>query len=169
MKSKILAAALISLIITAGCGYRHGFGMPKGAEDVKTVAIDIFIDRTLRPELAEAFALELQREIAAKTELKIVDHDQADAIIRGSVDSYDRVVIREFRNDDVARYSIIVTASYRLVRPGVNGKPEQIIKAGERIRYSAEYETAMTDETTARNEAVKRAAREVVSNIFEEW
>ena len=158
-------------VVAAGCsGYQHTFKTPPAFKDVKTIAVDIFKNRTLYSDIAEQFALELEREINSKTNLRIAEHGSSDAVITGSIDSYTREVLREFKEDDVSRYAIIVTVSYRVVRLPSEGQPEKVLASAEKVHYSSEYEVASNwTETDARNEAVRRVAREVVSNIFETW
>jgi len=164
-------AICLLLACTVGCsGYQHRFTTPPGFDGIDTIAVDIFKNRTLYMDIAEEFALELAREINSKTDLRIEDRGSSDAVITGSIDSYTRKVLREFENDDVSRYAIIITVSYQVVRLPSQGQPEQVIASGDRLFYSSEYEVASNrTEQDARAEAARRAAREVVSHIFETW
>ena len=163
-----LAAALAAL---PGCrGYTHGFSLPPGAEGIKTVAINIFANKTLYTNVEFEFTQALQREVSAKTPLKIASRGNADAVITGAILSYKRVVLREFESDAVARYSIVLTVSYEFTRLPVEGEPEKVIRTSKKLERSAEYEVmSHLTEADARAEAVRRIARKVVSHIFETW
>ena len=163
-----LAAAALSV---PGCwGYTHGFSLPPGAEGVKTVAINIFTNKTLYTDVEFEFTQALQREVSAKTPLEIASRGNADSVITGAILSYKRVVLREFENEAVARYSIVLTVSYEFKRLPVEGEPEKIIRSSKKLERSAEYEVmSHLTEADARAEAVRKIARKVVSHIFETW
>ncbi len=166
--------AIIAWIALPGCrGYSHHFAMPPGAEDVETVAIEIFKNKTLYTDVEFQFATALQREISAKTRLRIATRGKADAVITGSIDSYKHSVLREFDeddNDEVARYSCVLEVSYEFTRLPSRGRPAKVISSGRNVRRSAEYEVASNiSETDARAEAMWKMARKVVSHIFETW
>ena len=169
--SPLFAAALVAALVLPGCrGYSHRFALPAGAEGIETVAIEIFKNRTLYTDLEFEFAAALQREICAKTSLRIAERRNADAVVTGTIESYDKVVLREFESDDVARYSIVMTVSYTFTRLPSDGGEPRIVSAAEGLGRSAEYEVASNrTEADARQEAVRKLARKLVSHIFETW
>jgi len=172
MKTALRMAALAAaLAVLTGCqGYSYRFAMPPGAENVKTVAIHIFKNRTLYTDVEFEFTAALQREICAKTPLTIASRGTAGSVITGSVDVYERVVLREFETDDVARYSIVLTVSYEFRRLPAEGEPEKLISSAKGLRRSAEYEVRSSiTEADARAEAVRKIARDVVSHMLEKW
>lgn len=163
-----LAAAAACL---PGCrGYTHGFALPPGAEGMKTVAIDIFTNRTLYTDVEFEFTQALQREISAKTPLRIESRGNADATITGAILSYSKKVLRESESDAVSRYSIVLTVSYEFTRLPAEGEPEKIIRSSKKLERSAEYQVmSHLTGADARAEAVRKIARKVVSHIFETW
>jgi len=165
-------ALVIAVVIALpGCkGYSHGFAMPRGAEDVRTIAVEMFKNRTLYTDVEFEFTDALRKEICAKTRLKIAPRDKADALVTGSIESYRQVVLRELETDAVARYSIVVTVSYKFIRLPSRGERPRVIRSSRKLSRSAEYEVlSRFREAEARAEVVRRAARKVVSHIFETW
>ncbi|MFW6107598.1 MAG: LptE family protein [bacterium] len=162
---------LLAAAAAGGCaGYTHGFRLPPGAEGVETVAIDLFKNKTLYTDLENEFALALQREIEAKTPLRVASRGSADAVMTGSIDDYDRVVLREFETDQVSRYRIVLTVSYVFERLPSGGAASRVIQSEDGLRRSAEYEVRSADtEADARAEAVRKTARKLVSHVFETW
>jgi len=154
-----------------GCpGYSHYFTLPRGAEGIQTVAIEIFRNKTLYTDVEFEFTAALQREISAKTPLAIATRGRADALLSGAVESYERVVLRESEADDVTRYSIVLTVSYTFQRLPPGGEEPTLIKTAKSVSRSAEYEvTTNITEADARAEAIRKVARKVVSHIFETW
>ncbi len=171
-RKTVLAFVLVAAAaLLPGCkGYTHGFAMPPGSEGVETVAIDIFQNKTLYTDVEFQFTHALQREIAAKTPLVIANRGDADSLVTGAIESYDKVVLRESEGDDVSRYSIVMTVSYEFRRLPADGRPAKVIRSTKKLKRSAEYEV-MTNETEAdaRAEAIRKVARKVVSHIFETW
>jgi hypothetical protein len=172
VKSRLIVLALlVVLAATPACrGYRHGFGMPDGTEGVRTVAVDIFRNKTTYIDLDFEFARALQREVSAKTPLRIATRGRADSVIAGAIESYHKEVLRENRADDVTRYSIVIEVSYTFTRLPSDGRPEKVIASARSLKRSAEYEVLTNaTEREARAEAVRKLARQVVSHIFEQW
>jgi hypothetical protein len=167
----ILILLALAIVATCGChGYRHGFGMPPGAEGVRTVAVDIFKNRTTYIDVDFEFAAALQREISAKTPLRIAHRGRADAVLTGSILSYEKKVLRENRADNVTRYSVVLAVSYSLTRLPTDGRPRKEIASAKSLKRAAEFEvTSTATERDARAEAVRKLARQVVSHIFEQW
>ena len=171
-----MAFSVAAAVAAAGCalqgcrGYAHSFPMPPGAEGVRTVAIEIFKNRTLYTDIEFEFTHALQREICAKTPLKIATRATAGAVVTGAIEAYNRKVLREFETDDVARYSIVLTVSYEFTRLPSEGEPAKVVSSSKSLKRSAEYEVMSNiTEADARAEAVRKIARKVVSHMFEKW
>lgn len=161
----VLAAAL------SGCaGYSHYFALPPGAEGIETIAIEIFKNKTLYTDIEFEFTSALQREVCAKTPLRIAPRATADALLSGAIESYDREVLRESDADQVKRYSVIVTVSYRFERLVPGDEKPRLVSEAKNLSRSADYEVRSSiSEADARAEAVRKVARKVVSHIFETW
>lgn len=167
----IRAVVLLAVIAAQGCaGYSRYFPMPPGAENVRTVAITIFRNKTLYTDLEHQFMVALQREICARTRLTIADKDAADALMTGSIESYTKEVRREDEADAVSRYAVTVTVTCKFSTLSSGGERAKVISPSKRATGSAEYEVQTNiTEAHARAEAVRKAARNAVSLIFEPW
>ncbi len=170
MNRKAIWSLAVVAALSSCAGYTHGFRLPEGAEDVETVAVDMFRNRTLYMNLDSEFTLALQREIEAKTPLRIASRDEADTLITGSIEDYEKVVLREFETDEVSRYRIIMTVNYTFERLSSDGAERRVIRSATGLRRSAEYEVrSAVPESQARARAVRRTARGLVSHLFETW
>jgi len=167
----IVGFVIVAVAALHGCrGYTHRFAMPRGAEDVRTVAVEIFKNKTLYTDVEFEFTDALRKEIAAKTSLKIAPRNKADAVVTGSIESYRRLVLREFETDEVARYSIVLVVSYKFIRLPSRGERPLVVRSSRSLSRSAEYEVqSRFREPEARAEALRKVARKVVSHIFETW
>jgi len=165
-----ILAALTAPTVLHGCAYSRHFNMPPGAQNLKTIAVQIFANRTTYVDVENQFTDALRREISQKTRLSIADRGQADSVLSGRIDAYTRKVLREDDTDQVTRYSIILTVTYTFTRLPSTGQPEKVIKTARGLQRSAEYEVlSPITEADARAEAVAKIARKVVSHIFETW
>jgi hypothetical protein len=172
MISRLLQVACFTVLsLVAGCsGYTHSFALPPGAQGAKTFAFELFKNRTLYTNLEYEFTAALQREISAKTPLTVAPSGQADLLVTGAVEAYTLRVLRESSDDDVTRYAISLTASYMLKRLPFDGRPAKVIREAKEITRTAEYEVrSSTTEAEARERAIRRVARQVVSHMFETW
>lgn len=164
-------AAVLTAVLSGCAGYTHYFALPPGAEGIETVAIEIFRNKTLYTDIEFEFTSALQREVCAKTPLRIAPRAVADALLTGAIESYEREVLRESDMDQVKRYSVIVTVSYRFERLLRSGEEKpRLISEAKNLSRAADYEvTSNISEADARAEAVRKVARKVVSHIFETW
>ncbi len=169
LRSVILPA--VFAVALSGCaGYSHYFALPPGAEGIQTLAIEIFKNKTLYTDIEFEFTSALQREVCAKTPLRIAPRATADALLSGAIESYDREVLRESDADQVTRYSVIVTVSYRFEQLVPGEEKPKLVSEAKGLSRSADYEVRSNlSEADARAEAVRKVARKVVSHIFETW
>ena len=106
--------ALLALVGLTGCGWHAGLETPPGAE---TIGVEFFrldddvLQRDLEPELHDA----LTRAIADLVDLRLVDPQAADLVVRGRILDYGR-------------------------RGGVRGKDHQLLETAVRISVEAQLE-----------------------------
>jgi len=150
-------------ILCASCGYSAQFRVP---ESIKTIAVDLFENRTRYREVEFEFTNALRREVSAKTPLKIAPAEDADAIISGEIIGYRRYLLRETRADRPTEYRIVVTVKYQVK----NVKTGAIVAENSRLRRGAEYQLLRGQvERQAREEAIRELARNVVQDAFNRW
>jgi outer membrane lipopolysaccharide assembly protein LptE/RlpB len=77
------------LLFTAGCGYHVSGHTDKLPATLHTIAIPAFVNNTTRYKLPNNLSSALTREFISRTRYKIVtDPNEADAVLRGTVLSY---------------------------------------------------------------------------------
>ena len=139
------------------------YRVPKG---IKTIAVDLFQNRTRYSEVEFEFTTALRREVSAKTPLKIDKAENADAIISGEIIGYRRHLLRETRADSPTEYRIVVTVKYQVK----NVKTGAIIAENSRLKRSADYQLLRGQvERQAREEAIRELARNLVQDAFNRW
>ncbi|CAN5605078.1 hypothetical protein BH09PLA1_BH09PLA1_18820 [soil metagenome] len=80
-------------ILLSGCGYTHSGDDPSGSyqwrslyrEDVKSVAVPIFTNKTFRRGVEFALTRAVVTQIEAKSPYKVVPRERADTILEGQI------------------------------------------------------------------------------------
>ena len=89
----ILHSALCILLSLSGCGYTHTGDDPSGSyqwrslyrEDVKSVAVPIFTNKTFRRGVEFTLTKAVVTQIEAKSPYKVVPKERADTILEGEI------------------------------------------------------------------------------------
>jgi hypothetical protein len=164
----IFAAAFLA----AGCGYHVGGHASVIPNTVKTIAIPAFANGTVRYQVANLLAADVEREFHSRTKYAIVtDPSHADAVLNGTVTNF--AVLGGITTDPVTGRAtssqIILTLQIRLTDTH-NGKV-LFSKTGYEFRQRYEIATDLTAYFDESSTAIKRvsqdAAKSVVSLILE--
>jgi hypothetical protein len=189
----VLAGAVLILGLS-GCGYRLAGESDFLPQDIRTIYIEPFINRSRDIGVAAELTSALRSEFYRRGPLRLVEQpDEADAILTGVVRQFIANVAAVNRRDEVLRYEAVLTldATLRRREPSVilwrtHGTRLSDIFAGSRaavVTSSAEFQTGtlnaldvrrMTDiqltETefrAAREQLLERFAREVRQRVME--
>ena len=88
----------LALLALAGCwGYRAGFPLPP---HIHTFTVAAFTNKTLERNLDFEFTQALIREIHAKTALRVAPPGEADLVIHGEIDAFERELLRRKRLEE---------------------------------------------------------------------
>lgn len=172
MKQILRFTVLSSLSFLLGCGYTQEVKLPS---EIKTIAI-----RTFKNEIppSEQFAyrpgleIELTNAIIDRFifdgNLKVVPESEADAVLEGSVVSFEQEGLRFDRFDSVEEYRLFLVVHYKLV----DRRTKQIIM--EEPNFSGRAEFFVNRNPTANrrisaNTATFDLAKSLVDRIIEEW
>ncbi|MFW6107428.1 MAG: LPS assembly lipoprotein LptE [bacterium] len=157
------ATALLALLAAGCAGYRTKFELP---QHIRTFSVSTFTNKTLERNLDFEFTQALIREIEAKTPLRVAPPEEADLVISGEIDDFDR---RSLRRRDRGLKSEMRLRLYVNVAM-FDRKKVRMFFEGREITRRAEF--AMNRGETfrqAREEVVRELARRVVSRAFEVW
>src|SRR4051812_34577259 len=99
----------IAALLFSGCaGYKIGAIQPKFMEGIKTIAIPTFKNDTLEPRVEVALANALIKQFQQDGTYQITDENNADAIVRGTLE---RITRRSARS---VRGNVLLTKEYTL-------------------------------------------------------
>jgi hypothetical protein len=100
---------LVVCLLAAGCaGYRIG---PVTHRAFKSVAVPMFANRTLRPQLEAQITGAVIKGLQQDGSLRIESEPKADVVLTGSIIRYERTTLRTLRTDtnEPREYEIAIT------------------------------------------------------------
>ena len=112
LMSGTLSSVLFFLLLISGCGYTQQVKLPN---DIKTIAIETFKNEippqeqfAYRPGLEIELRNTLVEQFLLDGNLKVVDESEADAILKGSVISFEQEGLRFDNLEDVEEYRLFL-------------------------------------------------------------
>jgi len=158
--SLLLLIALASLL---GCGYS---AQPLIASHYKTIALDIFKNRTRYRDFEFTLADALKNEITSKTGLRIVPRDKAETLLTGTILEYTQPVLTETEDDQVREIEVKITLAFEWkdLRTG------RVIHSRTRFTESAQakFDRGQTRQSAAA-EVLTDVAEEIINDLEMEW
>jgi outer membrane lipopolysaccharide assembly protein LptE/RlpB len=159
------------LLLLTACGYAlvgHGNSLdPK----IRTVEVPAFVNRTTRVGLEQLVTQSVGDEMVARGRLKLVTNpNDADAILRGSIDSFGIFPIAFNAQGRATQYQISITAKIELLD---HRNDDKVIWKNDQYRFSENYQInlestdAFDQETRAIAEIAQRFAESLVTNLME--
>lgn len=171
MMSKPIAIAAIAALLLNGCGYTlvgKGNFLP---EHIRNLQVPTFVNKTTRVELEQRLTQAVADEFVSRGGMRLVNNEsQADAILRGSIESFGITPIAFNEQGRATRYQISVNANIELVdRTNDNA----VLWKNDHYRFTESYAVeagsldSFDQETRAIREIAELFAESVVSSILE--
>ena len=161
------ALSLALLVLSAACGVRYGFAGGGLPEHIRTVAVLPFENETASPELQRELFELLRRELRGRLGLREGVEATADALVRGTIKTYDVDIPVGFSADPqqavTARRKLQLTIDIEIVDQS-NGK---ILWQRRGLRAEGEY--AERAEAEGRRAALQRIVGDVVEGAQSQW
>ncbi|MDQ6801095.1 MAG: LPS assembly lipoprotein LptE [Acidobacteriota bacterium] len=159
------------LLLLSACGYalvgRGNSLDPK----IKSVEVPAFVNRTTRVGLEQLVTQSVADEMVARGRLKLVSHpNDADAILRGSIDSFAIFPIAFNPQGRATQYQISITAKIELLD---HRNEDKVLWKNDQYRFAENYQVnlestdAFDQETRAIAEIARRFAETLVTNLLE--
>lgn len=160
---------LLTLSLSA-CGYQlagRGGHIP---DEIKSVAIPVFENKTMEPVIEEEFTPMIIREFIKDSRIKVVDRTEADIVLNGNVNSYKESPLSFDQNQEVLEYRITVTTHLKITRQKINNIiwEKDIIKSSE-YKVSSNVMTTRTSKLLALKEIAKNLSEEVTDRVLWGW
>lgn len=172
-KTRFLSGVLVVLMAgLAGCGYTTKTVLPR---NVKTIYVET-VKNKLKAEDIYAYQPGLEMDITNAVirrlqqdgNLKVVDQQKADAILKTELLSLEQEGLRFDQLESVKEYRLFIVVGLKLV----DGKTGETL--WEEPNFSGDTEYFVTDVTSlgeqrAALQVVDRLAKNVVDRIVEDW
>ena len=163
--------SLAPFLLLASCGYAlvgHNVSLdPK----IHTVEVPAFVNKTTRVGLEQLVTQSVADEMVGRGRLKLVSNaNDADAILRGSIDSFGIFPIAFNTQGRATQYQVSITANIELVD---HRNEDKVIWKNDQYRFAENYQidvastNAFDQETRAITEIAQRFAETLVTNLLE--
>ncbi|MBI1977721.1 MAG: LptE family protein [Candidatus Omnitrophica bacterium] len=160
------------LFVIVGCGYTQEAQIPGG---VKTIAIRTFKSE-IPPQEQYAYRPGLEIELTNALidrfifdgNLKVVDEKRAEAILEGSIISFEQEGLRFDRLESVEEYRLFLVVKFKLIDRRTN----KVLIEEPNFSGRAEFfvnRNPSNNRITSANTATFDLAKSLVNRIVEEW
>ena len=171
MKKLSAVGCLLSAVLLSACGYAlvgKGNSLPP---TIHTIDVPAFINKTTRVELEQRVTQSVADEFVSRGRLKLVTNPaQADAILKGSIDSFGIFPVAFNAQGRATQYQISITANIELVD---HRNEDKVIWKNDQYRFTENYQVDITSsdsfdqETRAISAIADRFAQSLVANLLE--
>jgi hypothetical protein len=160
-------ARLGCLLILAACGIRYGFSEGAFPPNIRTMAVLPFENQTSIPELQNELFDSMRRELQKRLGVRDAAQERADALVRGTIVSYDADVPVAFSADPrqavSARRRLQITIDVEILDQ-TTGKT-----LWQRKGLRAEGEYAEQAELDGRKQAITKIVNDIVEGAQSQW
>lgn len=168
-RKALLILCAPAMALAGGCAYSFsGSSLPS---HIKTVAIPVLQNETLDYQVADEATQALVDRFIRDNRLKVVTLSEADAVLEGTIVSYEDKVYSYDRNENPEQY--IVVARFALTfKDRVRNREiwkEEALSASQVYSPGGLIPGGPTSEPDARQQAFEQLANDVLSRTLEQW
>jgi outer membrane lipopolysaccharide assembly protein LptE/RlpB len=166
-----LSALLLAVTLLSGCGYAlvgKGSALPA---NLHTIQVPAFVNKTTRVELEQRVTQAVAEEFVSRGRMRLVTNPpDADAILRGSIDSFGIFPVAFNAQGRATQYQISITANIELLD---HRNEDKVIWKNDQYRFTENYQVDITStdsfdqETRAIAAIAQRFAESLVANLLE--
>jgi outer membrane lipopolysaccharide assembly protein LptE/RlpB len=160
MKTRL--AFLLTIAITlAGCGYHLGEIRPTTMRSVRTLAVPTFKNNTFESRIEVLFADTVVKKLQQDGTYRIVDTNQADAVVYCVIEKIDRGALRSVQNNVLAtsEFRLTVLARYEVVDIGTG----RVLMEGQVTGNTSFF--SGNDLQTLERQGLSNAAADLAENL----
>jgi len=171
MRRLSVIGCLLSAILISGCGYTlvgKGSALPA---TIHTIQVPAFVNKTTRVELEQRVTQSVANEFVSRGRMRLVTNPKdADAILRGSIDSFGINPVAFNVQGRATQYQISITANIELVD---HRNDDKVIWKNDQYRFTENYQVdivtsdSFDQETRAISTIADRFAQSLVANLLE--
>ena len=169
---RIITYTLILLFVSvfAGCGYKVSGSGKYLPDDLKTIAIPDFDNKTTKAEAEQFVTFAIRDEFIKRSSMKLVDRtDEADALLEGEITKFIVKPLSYSYLGSTNQYTVSITLNVTFI----NLKNNSIIYQNKNMSFSEDYEIESGDffsqETEALEKISEKFAKGIVSALLENY
>lgn len=161
---RLLAAVLVVGLLAAvvACGV-YTFN-PRGKSSIATIAVESFENNTAQYGLADQMTEAVIDAFIADGSMKVVSSDVAEAILIGTLTSYERAVHEFDENDQVSQYKVLLGVSISLRNPA-----DQSAFWTEQLTLDGIYQADTETEEDGQRGAGEQLVEAVLNRTTKSW
>ena len=166
-----VAGCLLVLLALSGCGYGlvgTGNALPP---TIHTIEVPAFVNKTTRVNLEQLVTQSVANEFVSRGRMRLVTNAKdADAILRGSIDSFGINPIAFNVQGRATQYQISITANIELVD---HKNDDKVLWKNDQYRFTENYQVdivtsdSFDQESRAISAIADRFAQSLVANLLE--
>ncbi len=168
---------LIASTLSGGCLWKYGFSGGGLPSSVKTVAVLPFENLTPEPILTQEVTRAVREAVEDRLGLRPAGEDQADAVVKGSIQRYDPDLPLTFtgeqapvgqpqsRNVEVTKRMVQITLNVRIF----NQKEGKVLWEKQGLVVQGDYDTRSEKEAGGRKTAIDRLINDIVEGARSQW
>jgi len=164
--ARLLLAALLLPTLLAGCGYKHE---ELFREDVRTVAVHVFENRSFYRGVEFDLAEALTKEVELRTPYKVTDAGGSDTLLEGRITSVrQKQLSRIFEGGVPQEMEVVISVDFvwKELRTGRALRERRGFEAVGRYIPTAPVNEPFE---VGQHEAVEQMATEIVSVMRSDW
>lgn len=158
-----ISGFILVLILVYGCGYTNRSLI---SHNINSIYIPIFDNLTFRRGIEFDLTKAIKNEIMTKTNLRIVNKEDADTVLYGRVKDFKEVLLTQDVTDNIVESRVALFVDFKLVDRRTN----RTLIAKENIKQDTEF-IVRRGETleSATEEGILDIAETIVNCLEEKW
>lgn len=171
MKNLIkIIPVLFLIIILSGCGYKVSGSGKYLPDDLKTIAIPDFDNKTTKAEAEQFVTFAIRDEFIKRSSMKLIDRtDKADALLEGEITKFSVKPLSYSYFGSTNQYTVNITLNVTFINLNNNS----VIYKNRNMTFSEDYEIESGDffsqETEALQKISEKFAKGIVSALLENY
>ena len=156
---------LASVLITTGCGYRLAGKDNPMLAGINTIAIPYFKNDTFEAGIESVFTNVFANEFINSKRLQVVNVDQADVILRGTIKNFREQIISYNQDKKALEYRVFVSLDLRLEKRDTG----EVLWKRKRLTDNEEYQVSSYITVTQADKtiAVEKMAQDLARRVYE--
>ncbi len=161
-------ANVLTALLLCGCGYSFS---SRTNPHIATIAIPIFENSTLEKGLEDRLADRITDAFLADKRLRVVKEKDADSVIDGKIERYDRTPFSYDKAQNVQEYRVEMTlhVTYEDRKKNHVVWEERAMTAWGTYSVSANLPGGIEEESAAQTRAIDKAAQDILIKTVQGW